>query len=241
VIPQRFPLDRTVRYLYLALAVSGCAGTGVGKVAPSALPAGMGPATQEQVAAFVAGGAPQGLRQLRFKFKFKDSKGKVGGRGAARVAAPDSVRLDMQGPFGLGKGAAMVVGDSTEWIRGPDAIKRVIPDFRLLWSMLGYTQPPPSGAGLAASEAGDVTAWSYATAEDTVEYVRTGGSRPTLVALVRKNGAVLGRSETSFGPDGTPMEAQLLVPGASARLDLTFTESTSPATFKSDTWVRGDP
>ena len=128
---QRFPLDRPALFLYLALIVTACAGSGVGKVPPSALPAGMGPATTEQIAAFVAAGAPDGNRQLRFKFKFKDPKGKVGGRGAARVAAPDSLRLDMQGPFGLGKGAAMVNGDSTEWIKGPDAIKRIVPDFRL--------------------------------------------------------------------------------------------------------------
>jgi len=237
---QRFPLDRPTLFLYLALIVTACAGSGVGKVPPSALPAGMGPATTEQIAAFVAARAPDGNRQLRFKFKFKDPKGKVGGRGAARVAAPDSLRLDMQGPFGLGKGAAMVNGDSTEWIKGPDAIKRIVPDFRLMWSMLGFTRPPPDGAVLSASESGDVTAWSYATPADTVEYVRTAGATPSLVALVRKDGAVLGRSETFYGPDGAPIKAQLLVPGTSARLDLTFTESTTPATFKPDTWVRGE-
>jgi hypothetical protein len=240
VTPQRFPLDRLALLLYLALIASGCAGSGVGKMAPSVLPVGMGPATAEQVAAFVAVDAPDGNRHLKFKFKFKDPKGKVGGRGATRIAKPDSLRLDMQGPFGLGKGAAMVVGDSTEWIRGPDAIKRIVPDFRLMWSMLGFTRPPPEGAILAASQSGDVTAWSYAAEADTVEYVRTGGATPSLVALVRKDGAVLGRSETTFGPDGTPLKAQLIVPGTSARLDLTFTESTTPATFKPDTWVRGE-
>ena len=237
---QGFPLDRPALLLYLALIAAGCAGSGVGKVAPSVLPAGMATATSEQVAALVAANAPAGNRQIRFKFKFKDPKGKVGGRGAARIAAPDSLRLDMQGPFGLGKGAAMVNGDSTEWIKGPDAIKRIVPDFRLMWSMLGFARPPAEGAALSVSESGDVTAWSYATAEDTVEYVRTAGATPSLVALVRKEGAVLGRSETTFGPDGNPIKAQLIVPGTSARLDLTFTESTAPATFKPDTWVRGE-
>lgn len=237
---QRFPLDRPARVLYLALVVVGCAGSGAIKVPPSVLPAGMAPATAEQVATYVAANAPDGNRQLRFKFKFKDPKGKVGGRGAARIAAPDSLRLDMQGPFGLGKGATMVNGDSTEWIKGPDAIKRIVPDFRLMWSMLGFTRPPPDGAILSASQAGDVTAWSYATAADTVEYVRTAGVTPSLVALVRKDGMVLGRSETTFGPDGAPIKSQLIVPGNSARLDLTFTESTTPASFKSDTWVRGE-
>jgi hypothetical protein len=135
----------------------------------------------------------------------------------------------------------MVIGDSTQWIMGPDAIKRVIPDFRLLWSMLGITRPPPEGATLAAYQSGDDSAWSYATEVDTVEYLWTGGATPSLVALVRKDGAVLGRSETSFGPDGVPRKAQLIVPGTTARLDLTFTESTSPATYKPDTWVRGEP
>ncbi len=240
MIPQRFPLDRLALLLYLALIAGGCAGGGIGKVAPTALPAGMGPATSEQVAGWVATGSPDGNRHLKFKFKFKDPKGKVGGRGAARIAAPDSLRLDMQGPFGMGKGAAMVNGDSTEWIKGPDAIKRIVPDFRLMWSMLGFTRPPAVGATLNGYESADVTAWSYATEADTVEYVRTGGATPSLVALVRKDGAVLGRSETTFGTDGVPLKATLIVPGTSARLDLTFTESTAPATFKPDTWVRDE-
>jgi hypothetical protein len=197
----------------------------------------MGPATTEQIAAFVAAGAPDERQSGSSSVQGPEG---VGGRGAARVAAPDSLRLDRQGPFGLGKGAAMVNGDSTEWIKGPDAIKRIVPDFRLMWSMLGFTRPPPDGAVLSASESGDIIAWSYATPADTVEYVRTGGATPSLVALVRKDGAVLGRSETFYGPDGAPIKAQLLVPGTSARLDLTFTESTTPATFKPDTWVRGD-
>jgi hypothetical protein len=237
---QRFPLDRLALLLYLAVGAGACASNPAGKVAPSALPAGMRVATPAEIDSFVAVSAPSGNEQLRFKFKFKDPKGNVGGRGAARIAAPDSLRLDMQGPFGLGKGAAMVVGDSTEWIRGPDAIRRIIPDFRLLWSMLGIARTPPAGAVLEGYASGDVTAWSYATPLDTVEYVRTAGAAPSLVALVRKGGSVLGRSETTFGPDGKPIKAQLLVPGASARLDLTFTESSSPASYKPDTWVRGD-
>jgi len=240
VTPQRFPLDRFALLLYLALTAGGCAGTAGGKIEPSVLPAGTGPVTAEQVAAWVATGSPDGNRHLKFKFKFKDPKGKVGGRGAARIAAPDSLRLDMQGPFGLGRGAAMVNGDSTEWIKGPDAIKRIVPDFRLMWSMLGFTRPPSEGAILVGYESGDVTAWSYGTEADTVEYVRTAGATPSLVALVRKDGSVLGRSETSFGPDGAPLKATLIVPGTRARLDLTFTESTAPATFKPDTWVRGE-
>ncbi len=200
----------------------------------------MAPATPEQVGAFVAAGTPEGNRHLKFKFKFRDPKGKVGGRGAARIAAPDSLRLDMQGPFGLGKGATMVNGDSTVWIKGPEAIKRIVPDFRLMWSMLGYTRPPPAGATLSARQSPGVTAWSYATEADTVEYLRTEGLSPSLVALVRKDGAVLGRSEVTFGPDGAPLKAQLIVPGTSARLDLTFTESTTPASFKPDMWVRGE-
>ena len=107
-----------------------------------------------------------------------------------------------------------------------------------MWSMLGFTRPPPERV-LSASESGDVTAWSYATALDWI-CARRDGATPSMVALVRKDGAVLGRSETFFGPDGAPTKSQLIVPGTSARLDLTFTESTAPATFKPDTWVRGE-
>ena len=63
------------------------------------------------------------------------------------------------------------------------------------------------------------------------------GTAPGLVTLVRRDGRVLGKVETLFAPDGAPASSRLLVPGTPARLDITFTERTRPATLKPDIWT----
>ena len=57
-------------------------------------------------------------------------------------------------------------------------------------------------------------------------YVVAGFADPANVAF-----------ETLFAPDGAPASSRLLVPGTPARLDITFTESTRPATLKPDIWT----
>lgn len=237
-MPQHFRLDRLGALSYLGLAVAACASAGVGKVPPSVIPVDVQPMASEQVRAIVAATTPDENQRFRLKFKFRDKKGQVGGNGGVSIATPDSLRLDMRGPLGLGKGAAMVVGDSAIWVSGADVIERIVPDYRLFWGMLGVARRPPDTAALRGSIVADTTSWEYAMGIDTVEYVRRGGE--SLTTLVRRNGNVLGRAETRFA-NGAPTSSQLLVPGAPARLDITFTEVTRPATLKPDIWVRPEP
>ncbi len=236
-MPQRFRIDRPLRLLYLGLALAGCTNVGVGKVEPSVMPIGAGPIPAERVRELVAATTPTEPQRLRLKFKFRDKKGQVGGNGGASIAPADSLRLDMRGPLGLGKGAAMVVGDSAVWVSGSDVINRIVPDYRLLWAMLGIARMPADSATLRGSETADTVAWEYATGTDTVEYRQSKGVTPGLVTLVRRNGKVLGKVETLFTPEGTPASSRLLVPGTPARLDITFTETTRPATLKPDIWT----
>lgn len=238
MMPQCFRLDRLAALSYLGLAVVACTSAGVGKVPPSVIPVDVEPMTSDQVRAIVAATVPSENQRLRLKFKFRDKKGQVGGSGGVSIAAPDSLRLDMRGPLGMGKGAAMVVGDSAVWISGADVIERIVPDYRLFWGMLGVARQPPDSAGLRGRVVADTTSWEYGIGADTVEYQRRGAA--SFTTLVRRNGKVLGRAVTQF-VDGAPKSSQLLVPGAPARLDITFTEVTRPATLKPDIWVRPEP
>lgn len=211
---------------------------GIGKVEPTVVPVGAGPMPVERVQEIVRATTPTEAQRVRLKFKFRDKKGQVGGNGGAAIAPTDSLRLDMRGPLGLGKGAAMVVGDSVIWVLGSNVMDRIVPDYRLLWGMLGIVRMPPEGAPIRGSESADTVAWEFAAGADTIEYRKSAGAVPSLVTLVRREGRVLGRVETLFGPDGAPATSQLLVPGAPARLDITFTETIRPATLKPDIWTR---
>ena len=95
-----------------------------------------------------------------------------------------------------------------------------------------------AAAMLTGSATVDLTAWQYAMGADTVEYVRNTGATPGLTALVRQAGQVVGRVETVFRPDGTLVSSRLYLPQGPSRLELTFTENTTPATFKPDIWTQ---
>ena len=85
-----------------------------------------------------------------------------------------------------------------------------------------------------------MTAWRYAEASDTVEYVRTRGSPTRMVTVVRRNGKVVGRAESTLDSAGAPLKARLTVPSVPARLDLEFT-STSQADFAPEIWASRKP
>jgi hypothetical protein len=232
---QRFLLDRRCTLLYLA---SGLAACGPKPLAPLVAPAAA-PVTREQVGMWVRETVPQGYRLQRFKWQLRDDRGAAGGRGTVRYAAPDSVRLDVAGPFGAGRAAAVVVGDSAVWTDPPDAIARLVPSYPLMWAMFGMARMPPADAALAGSSDSAATAWRYARGTDTISYVRTSGSPRHLMAEVREGPRLIGRVDATLGADERPVSARLTVPSVPARLDLTFTTSATPPAFTPDLWLPG--
>src|SRR3954467_6801501 len=176
---QGFRLARPVLLAYLGLVGVGCRST------PGAvLPATAEPVTEAQVAEWVASTLPSAHQLHRFKWLFKDERARAGGRGSARVAAPDSLRFDVAGPFGSGAAAAVVVGDRALWTEPPDAIAKMVPHYPLMWAMFGVARMPEQGVALRGLSKGATTAWQYAGASDTVEYARTVGNPVRLVATV---------------------------------------------------------
>src|SRR6266545_273250 len=111
---------------------------------------------------------------------------------------------------------AAVVGDRALWAEPPDAVKKLVPNYPLMWAMFGIARMPDEGAALRGLVHGDVISWRYDGATDTVEYVRTTGESGKLIAEVRHGGKVVGRAETTLDASGTPRAARLVVPAAQA-------------------------
>jgi len=219
-------------YLALIAAVLACH-PALGPLAPE----GLEPASQEQVSQWVRATAPTDPWLLRFKWLFRDERSSAGGRGSARIAPPDSLRFDVSGPFGSNATAAAVTGDSALWTEPEDAIKKLVPNYPLMWALLGVARPPEAGAELEALARDGMHAWRYVQDGDTVEYVRTQNSPARLRAEVRRAGKIVGRVETELGADGFPRTARLTVPSVPARLDLTFTSTTRSAPFAASIWA----
>lgn len=234
-MPQRVFVDRGIRAAYLALSLAACRG------APGAVvPESAKPVSREQVAEWVGATLPSEHELHRFKWLFQDERSSAGGRGSARIAPPDSLRFDVAGPFGSGAASAAVVGDQPLWAEPPDAVKKLVPNYPLMWAMFGVARLPEDGDALRGLRDGVVTAWSYAGATDTVNYVRTGGKSGKLVTEVRHEGKVIGRAETTLNANGDPVSARLVVPSVPAKLNLTFLSS-ARATFAPDIWTARRP
>jgi hypothetical protein len=218
------------------LLALGTVGLGCHSAPGRLVPAGAAPVAPAQVATWVHGTVPTDSRLIRFKWLFRNERSSAGGRGSARIAPPDSLRFDIAGPFGTNPAAAAVVGDSALWVEPEDVIKKLVPNYPLMWALLGVARLPDSGATLRGGAEGNTTVWQYALNGDTVEYVRTGGSPGKLLAEVRQGAKVVGRVETRLADDGTPTAARLIVPSAPARLDLTFLSTARSARFAPTVW-----
>jgi hypothetical protein len=235
-MPQWFRLDRPVGVVYLGLWLVGCHAR-----PPALVPSGIETATPEQVAGWVASTTPKQGALHRFSWLYQDEQASKGGRGSARIAAPDTLRFDFAGSLGIGKGSALVIGDTPQWVVPERSVEDLVPSFPLLWAMLGVAMAPPDGARLAGLDQAGRTAWRYVTGSDTVDYLRTAGNPATLAAEVRHAGKVVGRTRTTVRADGAPLKAMLTVPEVPAKLEITFYATVPTRSFPSETWARPEP
>ena len=97
---------------------------------------------------------PPGHRRMVFRWEYSDQALGARGEGAARIAAPDSVRLDFFLDGGAAGGFAIVMGDSI-YTPGGDDVRRYLPPVALLWAALGRLAIPP-GADTVAKVDGQV-------------------------------------------------------------------------------------
>ncbi|HEY9428411.1 MAG TPA: hypothetical protein VIR34_14745 [Gemmatimonadaceae bacterium] len=82
-------------------------------------------------------------RKIVFLWSYADPDFRAKGDGAARVAPPDSVRLDLFVGGGYGSGSAVLVGDRLV-ARGNDRIRSYLPPVPFLWAALGRLAVPPA-------------------------------------------------------------------------------------------------
>ena len=86
-----------------------------------------------------------GHRKLVFNWELDDREMSGRGEGAARIATPDTARLDFVLAGGYGSGAAVLVGDALQMppnVTGGDLIRRLMPPPPLLWAALGRSALP---------------------------------------------------------------------------------------------------
>lgn len=205
------------------------------------MPAALVPVRGADLASWIAPNRVRERTQIRFSWSYRDAEQNERGRGAVHLAPPDSARIDFRGPLGMGSGAAVVVGDAIRWGDPEDQVAKLIPNYPLFWAMLGVVRMPGEGMTVTGSSNDVVTAWRYAGPDDTVDFVRSRGAKPSLAVRVHQQGKILGRVVTLLGPEGQPLRSRLDVVANPARLEITFDKTTHPARFDQDTWNAPHP
>jgi hypothetical protein len=100
---------------------------------------------------------PRRNQRIVFNWRLQESELEVHGEGAARIAAPDSARIDLFVAGGLGSGAAWVIGNEMR-LDAPDALRRVLPPPAFLWAALGRSAIPAGRDTIVARSDSAVTA-----------------------------------------------------------------------------------
>ena len=127
--PKFTPSPRAALPLLLTLALIGCA--------PKLKPLGgdLAPVSMPRTE------MPRGHHEIVFDWEYSDQEMKGKGNGLARVASPDSARLDFFLAGGYIGGNAVLIRDSLQ-LPGIDIFRRLIPPPTLLWALLGRSAFP---------------------------------------------------------------------------------------------------
>jgi len=170
--PPRRPLLGISAFIALLVAAGGCA-----------------PRLRPLVGAPVAARLPRaelpaGHRRIVFTWELRDPEFLVRGEGVARLASPDSARLDFFVGGGLGGGRAVLIGQTVR-APGGDFVRRLIPPAPLLWAALGRLAVPAhpdtvvrAADGVLRADVGAPPAWRVTFRGDTlVRLERVAGDR----------------------------------------------------------------
>lgn len=206
---------------YIGAGVAVCCAISACRPGPL-VPEALAPAPRDSAVVWARATAPRHAAGIRFKWRYEDRKLNGAGRATARVAPPDSVRLDYAATLGLSSGAGVVVGDSVMWADPDQDFRSFIRGVSIFWATLGVARPPAADAAVFGGRIGAPDrprqVWRYATGADTLTYVT--GDRALDVEW-RSGSKVVARSHAELDGTGWPARAQVEFPDAGARFELT--------------------
>jgi hypothetical protein len=131
---------------------------------------------------------PTGYHRIRFRWQYRSAQYSANGDGAARIAFPDTARLDfvVSGPLG-GSGYALLF-DDTLVAPGGKGMKRYLPPTPFVWATLGRLVVP-AGRDTVVRVEGDTVRADIGPAEpDTGTVWRASFAGGELTGLARLSG-----------------------------------------------------
>lgn len=139
---------------------------------------------------------PAGHTKIVFDWQLDDRELSGRGEGVARIAGPDSARLDLILAGGFGSGAAVLIADSLQ-VTGGSLARRFVPSPPLLWATLGRVALPAVHDTVARVDGellrvdiGMPASWRLTFRRDSlVRLERVRGGR--VIEWVERNGSIV--------------------------------------------------
>ena len=121
--------------------------------APPSPLGGYAPVSAETFAAMAARTLPSAAQLIRFRWRYGDGDRDARGRGAARLAPPDSLRLDVGVPV-VGRATLVLTGDAA-WAQPHEVVDELPQSRAILWALFGIIRRPDDGTRIEVGDAAD--------------------------------------------------------------------------------------
>ncbi len=158
----------------------------------------------------------------------------IGGRGAVRVAPPDSLRLDVGVPV-MGRATLVLAGDSV-WSEPPRLGAQVLPGEAVLWAMLGVVRPPAGTVRIERGEADGRALYRLTGADGAVTTLELRGDT-LLAATVVRGTRTVGRLDLARDARGAIVRAVTVDVERGARFEMDVDRRQSGEVFPREIWT----
>jgi len=225
------PGDRVYLAVWLSVMLAAC-----GRLPPPPSPSG--PYAPESVAAFGAMAArtvPPSAQLIRIRWRYDDGNQEVSGRGAVRLAPPDSLRLDISVPV-VGRATLVLAGEST-WSQPGEVVREVPQSRAILWALFGIIHRPDGGTRIEVGDAADRRLHRLTAPDGSVTLLECRGDT-LLGATELAGGKMVGRLVLTRDRAGAVVKADAadLAHGVRFVAEVEHREASDP--FPSEIWRR---
>lgn len=226
-------------FLSIVTALIAIVATGCQRRPRSIAPEGLAPISSDSVARWVGAFTPRSHLRYDLRWRFENDRGATGGRAAARIAPPDSVRFDIRGQLGR-SGSAVVVGSAAVWSRPEGDFKDILQSAPLFWAALGAPIRPPREAPTFGARTAEWLAWRYVVGTDTFDFIdQRSHAEPRLLAEMRRRGQIIGIVTALFDSSGTRVaSARVDFPTNETRFSFSVLAADTTEKLPADTWQR---
>jgi len=195
------------RRFYLAAALAVMAEACARPPAPLAPTGAWEPMRAEAFAAVAARTVPAAAQLLRVHWRYDDGNQEAGGKGAVRLAPPDSLRLDVAVPV-VGRATLVLAGDSS-WSQPNDLADQVPRSRSLLWALFGIMRPQDARTRIETGDAAGRRLYRLTAVDGLVTWLECRGDT-LLVATELRGDRIVGRLALTRDTTGAVIKADAM-------------------------------